>query len=370
MHLKIIGFTVFLFLVIIVGGLTWFTMLQSPTTNVGPNNNSTGNAEPTFEATVQSLYDDPNSNFNSGYQASLRGDNEEAVAFYKAALSEETDPVRAAHTKYRLARVTEKIDPVEAIRIFKEIADEPTYPDNQKKYAIMWIPVILMKVPEVFDQALAEALKGEPYSTFAGETLNKTARNFYEYSLTFGSTGLAEFAIAEFLAKDIRDGVITEEAELGKTKNRIASLMGQGRAYLEDARTDPRNSALIPLIYRAQARTNAILAGQGEQVSIDMFDQLFLEAINQGLASKLDGAVRWDYFRYSYEVFGAESFEKTQSQLDFLLSNLNTYPSIKDYLATERGDILGTKQQIVKYANANPTLKNKLIELGWTTADF
>lgn len=356
-----------------MGLVVWTITDTAPGTLVNPNTSTAVDPDEVtanFSKAVDTLYQEATSNFNKGYQAEMRQDYPGAVDLYRIALTETNSPSESAHIKFRLARALEYVDTPAAIRTFKEIVADPTYPDTQKKYALMWLPMIILRTIDDNPLILEEALVGEPYSSFRETEVNDTLNNFYEYTITFGSTGIAEFAIAQSLAEAVRDGKITDQIEQDNTKKRITELMAKGKDYTEGARTDSRNSALLPRIYRAQAKANAVAAQLGDPEALQSFDTLFLEAINQGLATKLDGAVRWDYFRYAYDTFGESSFEKTQSHLDVLLNNLNEYTGIRNYLVAEKNNGYGAKNDVVKYANANATLKAKLLELGWTAADF
>lgn len=370
LELKIIIAIIIVGILALLGFVTW-TALNSPilkSESASSVNNET--TEPTFAATVEALHSNPDSNFARGYQAELRGDTIGAQTLYNTALSEGYPPTETAHIKYRLARVLEDTDPVAAIRTFKEIIDEPTFPDNQKRYAAMSIPILITRKYYTDTRVLEEALSGQPYESFEGDSLKKTLDNFYKHSLAFGSNGIADFSVAQSLAEAVRDGAITDSVEVEKTKNDIAKLMQDGHAFMEEVRGDARNASLLPRIYRAQARANAVIAQIGDETAISNFDNLFIEAINQGLATKLDGAIRWDYFFYAYYTFGPTSFEKTQPHLDVILSNLNTYTGMRELFITEKNDRHGTKAKMVELANVNSSLKQALQQLGWTETDF
>jgi len=370
MQAKSLIIIVIIAIIALLGFAAWTVLDLSILSQTDNQSTQTPVVPATFSKAVDDLHNASDSNFARGYQAELREDYRGAVTLYQAALAEEHSPAEEAHIKYRLGRALEMIDPVASIRTLKEVADNPIYPNIQKKYAVIFIPITIMRTHHTNTQVVEEALAGEPYSSFRGETINDTAFNFYEYSLTFGSTGVADFAVAQSLAEAVRDGVITDSTEVEETMETIATNMRSGRAFIEEIRNDTRNAGLIPRIYRSQARANAVLAQLGDQFAIESFDFLFLEAINQGLIHKLDGAIRWDYFLYGYDTFGPASFEKTQSHLNFLLNNLNTYTGIRDYLRSEKDNRYNSKQKVVELANRNQALRSKLLELGWTEADF
>ena len=148
--------------------IAWFFMSQ-------PNQQST---DPTNSATraLDSLYEGASDDtFAEGLRLERSGDSEAAIAAYQETLGSVDNVIEEAHVRYRIARTIDDHDPVRAVELFKEIIANPDYPDVQKKYAAMWLPILISKTGT--EEVKAAVLSGEPYGSFADETMITVYKN-------------------------------------------------------------------------------------------------------------------------------------------------------------------------------------------------
>lgn len=345
--------------------------IPAPTPTPTPNEVvvETASQSTTTDATTRLYTSAENSAFAKAKAAEDTANFDEALHLYEEALDSATTPAEEAHIYYRMARVAERTDVYEAISIFKEIIDNDEYPKIQKSYAAMWLPLIISRSS---DLAVKNAvLSGEPYASLADDDMFTLYKNLYEYSLSFGSNGLGEFTVARWEAKQLAEGGWSTDAENTAAKARIDELFIAGEEYIAANISDPTNSPLLPRIYRERARANGVVARLADPKALSLFDQYFLEAIEANILSKLDGAVRFDYFLAGYLAEGEASFAKTQKHLDTLIANIHEYPGMAAYFKAERNNFYGSKDLFVEMANKNSVFKQHLIDAaGWTLEDF
>jgi hypothetical protein len=304
--------------------------------------------------------------FKVGRALENDGDHAGARLKYMEAMKAETDPVKKAHIHFRLARTTEKVDLFESIEYFKEIIADESYPDQQKSYAAMWLPLLINRHGDIKDVLLEDAA----YAIFDDESLAVVYKNLYEFSLTFGSNGLAEFSVAKWHLREA-EGLDLSSFEGGNHAAQARVLMAAGDDYIFNQSSDPVNSGLLPRIFRGAAGAYALLAKLGDEEAVARYDSDFEKAIEAGILSKLDGAIRFEYVLTAFDLEGEASFSKTQKHLDFLLANMHVFPGVQRYFEDEIDNFYGTKDDLRALANANATFKNYLItSAGWKGTDF
>jgi len=363
---KLFGVTSVLLLVIII--FIFFSKLGSqPDSTMEDSNTSILSTQKTNA--LSRLYATEDGSFAKALTAENNGDFVAAENLYGQAMKEDLSPPEEAHTLFKMARVAERNDVFSSIQIFKDIVSNEEYPDIQKSYAVMWLPLLISRSS---DYKVKEAVvSGDPYASFDAPDVSTLAKNFYEYSLTFGSNGLADFAVAQWNAKQLLDNKSLTEKEKADIKEYIERLITSGNDYIVRNIDDTNNAGLLPRIYRERARVYGSLARLGDKEASETYDAHFESAIRAGLLSKLDGAIRFDYFLLSYVIDGVKSFEKTQNHLNTLITRIDEYPGMTAYFKAERENFYGTKKLFVEIANVNPVFKEHLINSAeWIDNDF
>lgn len=337
-------------------------------------NNKLSSKNTSFDSSktgISLLYsNDGNVNFKKAQLALNNGKLSDAAGLLESSLTEVADTESEAHIKYLLARTYEDLDTIKAIKLYKEVIADPNYPDNQKTFAVMRLPIILNKYGN--DDIKAEILTGQPYASFASDNLAEVYKNLYEYSVSFGTNGMGEFYLARFNANKLAKlKESSPGADYTSESKVIENYLIAGKNFISENLNVSNNKDMIPMILREKARANGAFAVTGDPESIEKYDQYFEEAITAGLSQHIDGAVRFDYFLYGYLINGDSSFAKTQPHLDILVANINDYPGMKKMFAGEKNDFYGSKALFVKLANANQTFKDLLINVaGWENSDF
>jgi len=311
-----------------------------------------------------------NPEFQRAIGLSKLGRYDEAISeFDKAGLNAQGGE-EASYVQYMRARALENIDVFSAIEEYKNIIANPEYPSGQKAYAAIRLPLVLSRESDA--TVKAAILKGEPYNTFSSEDGLTMYKNFYEFARSFGVTGLGEFGIARWQAKQLVEGSESlTEVEQQALRNSIDQLLAEGNEYIERNRLYIVNADFIPVVLREKARAYGSFAQSGDENAIALYDNLFEEAIVANLIGYGDGAVRFDYVVYGFLVDGSASFDKTQRHLDALITGINKYPGMLRYFKAEKNNLYNVKALMVDIANANPTFRQFLItEAEWTEADF
>lgn len=308
--------------------------------------------------------------FQDGFAFESKKDYEGAANAFREALALTNDPEEAAHIEYRIARAEAKFDPFAAADGYKSVIANEAYPSLQKAYAAMWLTLLNT---EYSDRELEQHIySGEPYEGFyvAGDSVT-TSKNLYEFSLLYGSTGVADFHVARWYARQLlTNGSLDLETVLAY-EGLVDTLLEGGNNWVDSNRDDEINNKLMPVVLRARAKAYAELAKTGNEEAREAYPAYAEEAIDAGLANRQDGAARFDYFLAGYEIYGTESFADTQKHIDILFNNIADYPSMLVKFEVEQENRYGAKSRYVALANENEAFKGYLINIaGWTEADF
>ncbi|MEL6805756.1 MAG: hypothetical protein AAFO91_18445, partial [Bacteroidota bacterium] len=180
---------------------------------------------------VNDLFTGDDTQFSAGYAFERDGNTEQALNAYEAALSAgNLNFAQEAHVRYRMARLERENDPLKAVEIFKEIIANPVYPDVQKRYAAMRLPLLISSTgdPEV----KAAVLSGTPYASFADQDNFTTYKNLYEFSLEFGSSGIADFNVARWYAKQLVEDETLDATTVAEYEELIESLFESGNDFV------------------------------------------------------------------------------------------------------------------------------------------
>lgn len=299
-----------------------------------------------------------------------------------------------AQIKFRLATTEERLDPVAAIPLYKEIIANENYPDAHRAYAaerlasMYYINNRHLLSREEFEAIRNETFKDEPYRSMAeGADTALAYRRLFEYASSFHPLAISQSFIALWYADAIlavRQGE-TEPPEGYDEQtylDKITQAISNTETDISRTKNDRNsNNLILHATYRlARSTVKLALAGLADPEDVQL---AYLRVLNVHDGLKIlypeivgwDGFIRVDYLKYLLQVYPDGEKGDTVAMLMQPLhlywnQTYSRHADFSDFIANEHEDRHGAKWALVTYANTDPDFKVLLIDLGWEESDF
>lgn len=347
-----------------VGFGVWYYYIRTP----APLYSSTN----TISATLMRT----NSDFAKAQNLRESGDYVQALAAYQAALPNAADTFQKAIIDIYIAYTTSLAgDPIEAIRLYKQIAANTAYMPVTRAYAVLYMGSVYYFTPD--PSITAEIFKDEPYTSFfvSGDTA-LSYRHLFEYSSSFYPLALSELRIARWYASRILTLYKTSSGspEIAVDKAIIDEKLKNADAEIERTQQYPNVNQLIPisLTHKAVVLGELSYLDFASSTDAESAYKAALAAYAQfDLKKGSDSILRYQYAWFLLNAYGKErSVDIVQ-----LLKPTYTEPEYRESAnnaffknALKISDI--RKEKLQSLALLVPEFKAFLISLGWEVADF
>lgn len=317
-----------------------------------------------------------NSDFAKAQDLRQSGDYIEALAAYQAALPNAADIFQKAIIDIHIALTTSLSgDPIEAIKLYKQIEANAAYMSITRAYAVMYMG---RAYDITLDPAITtEIFKDEPYASFfvSGDTA-LSYRHLFEYSSSFYPLALSELRIARWYASRILTLYKTSSSspEIAVDKAIIDEKLKNADAEIERTQQYPNVNQLIPpaLVQKAFVLSQLSSVGLESFTDAESAYKDALAAYAQfGLKKGSDAILR---YHYAWFLLNTDR-EKRTADIEQLLKPIYTEPEYRESAnnaffknAPEVSDV--RKEKLQSLALLVPEFKAFLISLGWKAADF
>lgn len=357
-------------LLFVAGGFSYYYFVAKPAPPSAPVSKYSSTNTP-FSALMAS-----NSDFLTAQNLMRAGDYTGAIASYRKALANTSDPVLLGQIEFKLAVATALSgDKIGAIKRYKEIAANAGNTLVLRAYAVQAIALLYNTT---IDRSLtSEIFSDQPYKSFVvpGDDL-LSYRHLYEYASSFYPLALPETYIAFWYARHL-----TTLSTISSTSPQVVSDMAIIKLKLKNAdvdiertRNDPNANGVIPDVLAHKAFTVGALASIGLWSPTDAetaYKLAIATFASFGSPVGSDG-----YARYFYASFLAHTYgSKRIADIETLLKPLYTDPAHSQYVTTsffknvrDKNDYL--KKDVQGIARIDSGFKSFLVSLGWKSSDF
>lgn len=297
---------------------------------------------------------------------------DEAAEYFKLALEQAEGSKEEGQLKYKVALSDSRgSNPIEGIRLFKEVASNASYTPMIRAYAVQSIGGLLYSynTPEVRD----EVFKDEPYTSFFIEgDYSLALRRLFEYSSSFYPLGVSELRIAKWYANEIlRLSKIETSDE--DTNNRIRGMkiivgqkLSNADAYLTEIAQDEQVRAYTPEVLYRKGGVLADLYLAGDESFGDP-EVAYRQSISfVGNSPSAEAAAKLGYAVFLAKMYG-------EARLDDIRNLLSDFYSGTKYMSTatvrsvgnQKDDMLGSRDSLLLLAELDLQFAQFLRTLGW-----
>lgn len=301
------------------------------------------------------------------------GKYDEATNYFKLALEKAEGYKEEGQLKYKIALSQgQGSNPIESIRLMKEIAANENYTPTIRAYAVQFMGHLLYSYNTL--EVKDEVFKDEPYKSFlADDDYSLARRKLFEYASSFYPLGVSELRVAKWYSTEILklvQGGVNEEA----TKNNIKEMKSIVRQklvnadrYLRDITEDEHARSYIPEVWYRKGTVLGDMLLSGDTTFPDP-EESYMRALEFSV-------VKTGYestAKYSYAAFLAKMYgEKRANDIKSLLSDFYTGDKYEKtntvrMITNEKNNLLGNKNDILLLAKIDDDFATFLKKLGWT----
>lgn len=299
----------------------------------------------------------------------------QAKGLYSKALTLAADTFQQGQIEFKIALLEDQLgNPVQAIRLYKNIVANPTYDEYKlvKAYALQ--SMIELYYANGGDPTITEEIfKDAPYSGLValGDGM-LTYRRLAEYAVTFYPLSIAELRIANWYATYIMATSTPDGSATSTYPAIINDALARANADIDRTKNDPNAAKLIPnalirksVLYLNMYKARLVSAQEAEQAAraaVDIFTTI--------------GSPQYDGFaRLYYAVFlsgqgEARAADVRSVLVPFYSSTVYTRSYVFSFFASEKDNRLGQKASLIHLAAADPKFKALLLSFGWNEKDF
>jgi len=320
-----------------------------------------------------------NSDFALAMQYQRERKYDLALQSYKKALLSAEDSIQEAQIQYRIALVTElRGNYVEAIRLFKSIAADPSNYELVRAYSVQEIGRMYYTYYDdrSGSQIPTETFKDTPYNSFKEESgdMNLAYRKLFEYAASMYPLGVSEARIAHWYSTELLKQATTTTQSISYVSI-VRENIRKAEADIQRTIDDPPAAALIPETYMRIGLTLANLASVGA-ASFEEAEQRLQQALQY---TSVLGTVPGNFQAYSYAAFLASTHGKTRAaDIQNILSPFSTsraseiMPIVVNFYRAARTDptLVEQRKQLVLLGQIDTDFKTYLVSLGWHESDF
>ncbi|MDP2837987.1 MAG: hypothetical protein Q8O53_01790 [Candidatus Moranbacteria bacterium] len=274
----------------------------------------------------------------------------------------------------------------ESISLLKEIVAHPSNPiyiNSKKATALQAMERLSFTYRGPTIQALL--IETEPYKSFDTDgTLRTFQKNLLSYSESLYPIAGVETRLASLYARDMAEYVqnaaqdTTLKLKIETQKNTVQKLITQGDVSikeLEGLKAYPLFTKDIPetLLFKAIAAQYYFEAtGESPFGNIETLYKKAIASAEEINPKKIPGLHLYYYASYLSTLNDPARYDEIKSLLkrNYTQENYLERTAGKGLFATEKNNILGEKQNIIRLAKIDSDFKEILVKLGWTEADF
>lgn len=313
---------------------------------------------------------DKNAEFAKGEEL-LRAQNYiEAIEHFELALANAEGFKEEGEIKYRIA-MSFGLDgePVQAIKLLKEVAGNENYSKEIRAYSIQRIRTVL----NIYNTPIVreEVFKDEPYKSFLSEgDYFLTLRKLSEYAASFYPLGLSEVRVARWYSSEIleisEDGINdaeTEEVErlkriirekITSAEKYLSSIGEDGRVRLDQSEVEEEIGNVLADLY---------LAGNKSFGDPEVY---YERALISASAPSPEAGVRLSYAIFLTKMYGEDRRENIEDLLnDFSKEEKYTSANIARILENKENLNASYKNNILLLAQTHPEFKEFIKIFGW-----
>ncbi|HEV3245025.1 MAG TPA: hypothetical protein VG102_01570 [Candidatus Paceibacterota bacterium] len=325
--------------------------------------------------TVFSTLMSSNSEFAQGTQLSQTGQYDQALPYYKQALSSASDPAQEGEIAFKIAVVTEKSGGysgyLAAIPLLKAVAANTSYTNITRAYAVQEMGLMFYTYA---DPKITAAIFGDsPYTSLYVQ--NDTAlsyRHLFEYAASFYPLALSDLRVASWYANELASSNAASTSTQAYTSI-IQQQITAANTDITRMKSDPNEEGYVPTALMREA----LIAGDMQLAGTTSFgdvDALFKQDLDLYAADGMpqyDAFARYNYASLLYRLYGSSRLsDVTQILSPLYASKSYKGSSFEEFLRNERANVTGEKAHIIQLAKVDPAFKQYLETLGWTSSDF
>lgn len=297
----------------------------------------------------------------------------QARPFFEEALASALSPEQGAHIEYKLALTYTYDDPVESIRRMKALVANPSYPDQEKAYALQHVYRTYRNF--AIDPALLPVIfEGDPYSGFYVENdIGLSFRKFHEYATSFGRVPISDASVAKWYASELafKSAVRENETLAAEYQRNIEERLGYVEKYIEKNQNVINNSDLIPQTLILSADISGFLAISGIEDQKNLYADKYEAAIAANKGAEFDSVPRQGFAFISLFLNDTEGWNRARPLFDELIDNIDEYEGMKRAYLTYRDTPASSQaRSIIFVANRYQKFKDMLLSIGWQQSDF
>ncbi len=313
-----------------------------------------------------------NKAFVAGNKALVRGEYQEAHAYFKQVEQSTTDLDEAGYVQYLIG--LSNPDVVQGIKDLKMVVTGNGYSKLARAYAVGAIGS--RSFFETNEMLSGEVFVDPPYSFFFEKKNRAIAfRRLAEYASSFYPTPESEFSIAYWYARDLyklnKENLGSASRHNAKKENLRTSIrehLANGVILVQypEELSAPYNAiAWEALLIRVQTLAVLKLALENGFDDPEPLFNTLIEEANLSVSLR----ARFYYAVYLDDFYG----DSKQREVVSLLTPLFEEKSkvfVEPFLTKGINDSTGIKQDIVRLASLDVRLKKVLFQLGWKVSDF